>query len=114
MTPRVRALNALNVILKQGLTMKTVFCAGRCDVDANIGSLIRRSGALADELSVSDDDGLSSMMVSSLAALAAGFSEEANRCGDPALSACCRLQSADIWRAISDSGLELEDEEAVG
>ncbi len=94
--------------------MKTVFCAGRCDVDANIGSLIRRSGAIADELSVRDDDTLDSPTVSLLAALAAGFAEEAKRCGDPALSACCRLQSADLWRAISDSDSDEEDEEAVG
>ena len=113
MMPRERALNALNIILKQGLTMKTVFCTGRCDVDANIGSLIRQAGVIADELSVTDDDSLSTMMVSSLAALAAQFVDEANRCVDPALSACCRLQSADLWRAISDSGLEFEDEEAV-
>lgn len=112
MTPRVRALNALNLILKQALTMKTVFCAGRCDVDANIGSLIRRAGTLADELSVSEDENLSAGNANSLASLANRFSDEGQRCTDPALSACCRLQAADLWRAVSDSGIEL-DEEAV-
>lgn len=112
-TPRARALNALNVILKQALTMKNIFCIGRCDVDANIGSLIRQAGVIADELSVSDDDFLGATTVSALASLAAGFTDEANRCTDPALSACCRLQSADLWRAISDSGVEIEEEEAA-
>jgi hypothetical protein len=110
MMPRARVLNALNLILKQGLTMKTVFCTGRCDVDANIGSLIRQSGVSADELSVADDDDLDTMVAGSLASQ---FGEEANRCGDPALSACLRLQSADLWRAIGDSGIELADEQAM-
>ena len=113
MTPRARALNALNIVLKQGLTMKTAFCTGRCDVDANIGSLIRQSGVIADELSVSDEEELNTMVASSLASLASQFGEEANRCGDPALSACLRLQSADLWRALGDSGVELTEEQAM-
>jgi hypothetical protein len=113
MTPRTRVLNALNLILKQGLTMKTVFCTGRCDVEANIGSLIRQSGVIADELSVCDEDDLDPMLIGSLASLAAKFGEEADRCGDPALSACLRLQSADLWRAIGDSEIQLPDEQAM-
>jgi hypothetical protein len=113
MTPRIRALNALNIVLKQGLTMKTAFCTGRCDVDANIGSLIRQSGVIADELSISEEDGLDMMTAGSLASLASQFGDEASRCGDPALSACLRLQSADLWRAIGDSGVDLQDERAM-
>ncbi len=104
-TPRARALNSLNVVLKQGLRMKNTFCVGRCDVELNIGSLIRQAGFIADELSVADDDGINPTVASSLAALASQFVEEANRCVDPALAACLRLQSADLWRVLSDSGL---------
>jgi hypothetical protein len=109
-TPRARALNVLNVILRQGLTMKNSFCVGRCDVDANIGSLIRTAGAIADELSVADDDDIPPMLANSLASLANVFGDEAHRCGDPALSACLRLQSADLWRVLSDSGVVLQEE----
>ncbi len=99
---------------KQGLTMKSAFCTGRCDVDANIGSLIRQSGVIADDLSMSEEEELTTMVASSLASLASQFSEEANRCcSDPALSACLRLQSADLWRALGDSGVELTEEQAM-
>lgn len=110
-TPRARALNALNVVLKQGLKMKGTFCAGRCDVEANIGSLIRQTGVIADELSVADDDGIDQELAGSLATLAGEYAEEANRCSDPALSACLRLQSADLWRVLSDSGIIPPDEQ---
>ncbi len=93
--------------------MKTTFCVGRCDVDANIGSLIRQSGVIADELSVSDEDGLDAMIAGSLAALASQFGEEANRCSDPALSACLRLQSADLWRAVGDAEVDVQGEQAM-
>lgn len=109
-TPRARALNVLNIVLRQGLTMKNSFCVRRCDVDRNIGSLIRTTGVIADELSVADDDGLTAGLASMLGNLANDFSEEAARCNDPALAACLRLQAADLWRVISDSGVVLEDE----
>ncbi len=110
-TPRARALNCLNVVLKQGLTMKNSFCVGRCDVEANIGSLIRRTGVIADKLSVADDDGIDPELATWLAALAARFADEASRCKDPALAACLRLQSADLWRALGDSGVVIADEQ---
>ncbi len=113
MTPRARCLNALSIVVKQGLTMKHVFCVGRCDVEGNIGSLIRQAGVLADELSVSDAEELDVIVASSLASLASQFSDEANRCTDPALSACLRLQSADLWRAIGDSGFAVPENEAA-
>lgn len=110
-TPRARALNCLNVVLKQELTMKNSFCVGRCDVEANIGSLIRKTGVIADKLSVADDDGIGPEIATSLAVLAGRFTDEANRCKDPALSACLRLQSADVWRVLGDSGVVIADEQ---
>jgi hypothetical protein len=110
-TPRARALNCLNVVLKQGLTMKNSFCVGRCDVEANIGGLIRKTGVIADHLSVADDDGIDPDLATSIATLAGHFADEANRCKDPALAACLRLQSADLWRVLGDSGVVIADEQ---